>query len=174
MERPRWQPLPSPSEPPRPEAATNPDQSAPHPPTNLHSSADRCHRSSAILNPMRRVLAITLLLAFGSPLLAPLFAATADPQASLPACCRRHGTHHCSMNGTTLDAGNGPVFRARPCPFYPATSTAPRLVTASLTAASALARSLRQDPAPPRASPRGARTASLSANLNRGPPTRSA
>ena len=123
---------------------------------------------------MRRVLAITLLLAFASPLLAPLFAATADPQASLPACCRRHGTHHCSMNGATPDAGNGPVFRARPCPFYPATPTAPRLVTASLTAPSALTRSLRQDPAPRPASPDRVRTVSLSANLNRGPPARTA
>ena len=32
---------------------------------------------------LRRILAITLLIAFGSPLVAPLMAATADPQASL-------------------------------------------------------------------------------------------
>src|SRR5580698_2896929 len=99
---------------------------------------------------MRRILAITLLIAFGSPLVLPLFAATADPQASLPACCRRHGAHHCAMlrSGLMPGATSGPAFQAPPCPFYPATSTLPRLTTASLAALLPLYVKQLRDPAP--------------------------
>ena len=50
---------------------------------------------------MRRLLSILLLAAFALPLVAPLLALAQDPDAGLPACCRRHGQHHCGM----LDAG---------------------------------------------------------------------
>ena len=71
---------------------------------------------------MRRVLAITLLIAFASPLVAPLFAATADPEASLPACCRTHGKHHCMMSVEELQALlGGEHFAAvrEKCPLFP-------------------------------------------------------
>jgi hypothetical protein len=118
---------------------------------------------------MRRVLAITLLIAFASPLVAPLFAATADSEASLPACCRRHGAHHCggAMAGITATS---PALSAPPCPCYPAASTPLRLAAASLTAAPALARTPRLSTALYPANQRRARTFSPSANLNRGPP----
>ncbi len=71
---------------------------------------------------MRRVLAITLMIAFASPLIAPLFAATADPEASLPACCRTHGKHHCMMSVEEMQALlYGEHFTAvrDKCPLFP-------------------------------------------------------
>jgi len=44
---------------------------------------------------MRRTLSIFLVLFFG---LGPVAAALhAEEDAGLPACCRRHGAHHCAM-----------------------------------------------------------------------------
>ncbi|MGA1981029.1 MAG: hypothetical protein ABSG84_01040 [Acidobacteriaceae bacterium] len=120
----------------------------------------------------RRILAITLLIAFGSPLVAPLLAATADPEASLPPCCRSHGMHHCAMMHRMLMASSGPVFSAPPCPFYPTPATPVRTATASLAAPAHLSvaqlRSFARLAATPR---RVARTFAPSANLKRGPPT---
>ncbi|HWZ52423.1 MAG TPA: hypothetical protein VNW54_13260 [Granulicella sp.] len=52
---------------------------------------------------MRRILAITLMLIFGLPMISPLFALGGDAQANLPACCRRDGIHHCMM-GMNMDS----------------------------------------------------------------------
>lgn len=46
---------------------------------------------------MRRLLSILLLAALALPLVAPMLALAQDPDAGLPACCRRHGQHHCAM-----------------------------------------------------------------------------
>jgi hypothetical protein len=120
---------------------------------------------------MRRVLAITLLLAFGSPLVAPLFAATADPQSALPACCRRHGVHHCSMSMSTLTLPSGPALQSPPCPFYPTAGAAPRLAAASLETALPQHTEALRNPAPlPSVNTRRAETFTASANLKRGPP----
>ena len=73
-------------------------------------------------HPLRRCIAVALMLVFISPLVLPLFAATADPEASLPACCRRHGKHHCHMTTemmAMLAASSGPALTTPPCPFYP-------------------------------------------------------
>ena len=118
---------------------------------------------------LRRMLAITLLIAFGSPLVAPLFAATTDPQASLPACCRRHGAHHCTM---LMPADSGSAFQAPPCPFFPTATTQLRVAAASLTIPLRLSVEQFRNPAPPVATERHARTFAASANLNRGPPVR--
>jgi hypothetical protein len=125
---------------------------------------------------MRRILAIALLIAFGFPLVAPAFAATADPEASLPPCCRSHGKHHCAMmHMMLLEALSHPSFQAPPCPFYPYAPTAPRLAPASLAAPPPLPIGIRRDPAPPAASPRCAACVFAShANLKRGPPRYSA
>ena len=75
---------------------------------------------------MRRLLAISLLLLFSFPLVSPLFALSANTEASLPACCRRNGTHHCHLNiqQTSASAGQDAIF-ATPskCPFYPGAAT---------------------------------------------------
>jgi hypothetical protein len=120
---------------------------------------------------MRRLLAITLLIAFGSPMAAPLFAAIADPEASLPPCCRSHGQHHCAMMHMMLAASTGPMFAAPPCPMYPAAATVPRLTTA--TPASALPPSVQFRHGTAMRSVvawRVARNLTASANLKRGPP----
>jgi hypothetical protein len=66
---------------------------------------------------MRRLLSILLLAAFALPLVAPLLALAQDPDAGLPACCRRHGQHHCAR----LDAGhNNSAHRfVAVCPAWP-------------------------------------------------------
>jgi hypothetical protein len=121
----------------------------------------------------RRILAITLLIAFGSPFVAPLLAATADPEASLPPCCRSHGKHHCAMmHSMMLAQSSGPAFQAPPCPFYPAPATPVRTATASLAAPVNLSAAQLRYLAPLAATPRrAARTFAPSANPKRGPPT---
>jgi hypothetical protein len=55
---------------------------------------------------------MVLLVGFSLPLIAPLFA-SGVPEASLPACCRRSGKHHCMMTA-------GPSHDrtvAEKCPF---------------------------------------------------------
>jgi len=117
---------------------------------------------------LRRMLAITLLIAFGSPLVLPLFAATADPQASLPACCRRHGKHHCTMLMPGIPSG--PAFQAPPCPSYPTAATPVRIATVSLTTPLQASVEELRNPAPLVATTSSAYTSITSANLKRGPP----
>ena len=119
---------------------------------------------------MRRVLAITLLVAFGSPLVLPLFALTSDPEAALPACCRRHGAHHCGMTMATLRALNGPTIAAPPCASYPSAATLPQVAAASpATSLPPVAGPLRA-PAPLAPAPPRAYAFTVSSNLKRGPP----
>ncbi len=119
---------------------------------------------------LRRMLAITLLIAFGSPLVLPLFAATADPQASLPACCRRHGAHHCTM--LMPGSSSGPAFQTSPCPSYPTAATPVRIAAASLTAPHLATAQQLSNPAPLVATNSSAYTFITAANPNRGPPSR--
>jgi len=69
---------------------------------------------------MRRVLSILLLLLFGlGPLTATL---EASDDAGLPACCRRHGAHHCAMMAMMARQrhDSAPGFSApSTCPCYP-------------------------------------------------------
>jgi hypothetical protein len=69
------------------------------------------------------MLAITLLIAFGSPFILPLLASTSDLQSALPACCRRNGAHRCAMTMETAAAAtlNGTHLLAPPdrCPMFP-------------------------------------------------------
>jgi hypothetical protein len=66
---------------------------------------------------MRRLLSILLLAAFTLPLVAPLLAFAQDPDAGLPACCRRHGQHRCTM----LDQDKDPSAHrfVAICPAWP-------------------------------------------------------
>jgi hypothetical protein len=112
------------------------------------------------------------MLVFISPLVLPLFAATSDPEASLPACCRRHGKHHCNMTMmmAMLAASSGPALTTPPCPFYPAAATPVRIVTAYFAAPlQPLVEPLR-NPAPPAPTFLRARTLTTSSNYTRGPP----
>jgi hypothetical protein len=116
---------------------------------------------------MRRILAIALLIAFGSPFVLPLLASTADSQAGLPACCRRNGAHHCS--GMTLAATGGPAAHALPCRFFPSRSTVPSQ-SAPFTVVPALAGEPLHALIPLAPGQRLAHTSVPSSNLQRGPP----
>ncbi|MGA8043845.1 MAG: hypothetical protein WCA37_13695 [Terracidiphilus sp.] len=90
---------------------------------------------------MRRALALVLMLFFGlGPLTATL---QAEDDSRLPACCRRHGAHHCAMADAMRaqmvrsTESTKPVWTAPDhCPLYPqgggATTTPPCAMAAAL------------------------------------------
>jgi hypothetical protein len=119
---------------------------------------------------MRRLLAITLLLAFGSPLVAPLFAATPDAQSALPACCRMHGAHHCII-GTVSRA---PMLRPPACGNYPEAFIPVRIAVAHLAARRNSGAQTLVAAAVPSSTERVVSSRASSSNLNRGPPSLSA
>lgn len=73
---------------------------------------------------MRRGFSILLIFLFG---LGPLSATLeGNDEAGLPACCRRHGAHHCAVSMQMADSGvqaqsqSAPVLSAPlTCPAYP-------------------------------------------------------
>jgi len=73
---------------------------------------------------MRRALSIVLLAVFFLPPLASCFASEAIDDAGVPACCRRHGLHHCVLSAVeramlqAMGAAD-PELRARSpiCPY---------------------------------------------------------
>lgn len=72
---------------------------------------------------MRRPLALLLILFFALGLLPGLLEATEDSR--LPACCRRHGAHHCALSEEPQAAleqatRSTPAFTASAtCPSFP-------------------------------------------------------
>jgi len=78
---------------------------------------------------MRRVYSIFLILLFGVGPLAEALPASED--ARLPACCRRHGAHHCAMflryAAVKAEAASGKPFLAAPvtCPRFPGFTATP-------------------------------------------------
>jgi len=75
---------------------------------------------------VRRLLALSLLLLFGFPLVSPLFALSANSESNLPVCCRRNGAHHCQGNMQRMNTSAHPdAISATPekCPFYPGAAT---------------------------------------------------
>ncbi len=80
---------------------------------------------------MRRLLSLVLLLVFSLPLILPALALAQGPGANLPACCRRHGAHHCAMSmGASTTPALGTNLSALPqhCPAYSALVTSLRHV----------------------------------------------
>jgi len=79
---------------------------------------------------MRRTLSVLLVLLFW---LGPLTALLpANHETRLPACCRRHGMHHCAMAAALMagiSLGSTPALTAPAhCPYFPeqvAVATAP-------------------------------------------------
>lgn len=81
------------------------------------------------LSQMRRVLSIFLVLFFGIGSLPASFGAGDD--ARLPACCRRHGAHHCAMGEESVaqavrgvSSPTASLSAPPQCPMYPGDSPA--------------------------------------------------
>lgn len=77
---------------------------------------------------LHQLVAIVLLSVFGLPVIQSLYALTPKSEASLPACCRRDGKHHCMMSMAERNqlASHGPQFQApeEKCPYCPAAPVA--------------------------------------------------
>jgi len=87
---------------------------------------------------MRRGLSILLILFFSLGPLTAVF--RSSDESRLPACCRRHGVHQCSMAVRTakFQSGSEPSFTApSTCPLYPGQSAL--LITAPLAIAGSVA-----------------------------------
>src|ERR1039458_8336481 len=73
---------------------------------------------------MRRTLCMFLILSYWVGPLAAIL--PANPESRLPACCRRHGAHHCVMSAETATITAQAVSSSAPfltapshCPSYP-------------------------------------------------------
>ncbi|QNI31349.1 hypothetical protein H7849_20030 [Alloacidobacterium dinghuense] len=94
---------------------------------------------------MRRLLAISLLMVFSFSLISPLLASDAV-NASLPACCRRAGKHHCAMDADTQQ-GKSISIIAEKCPYAPAAQVVFHLSIFAPPADAAVFAGLTQHPA---------------------------
>ena len=75
---------------------------------------------------MQRGSAILLLVLFSFLLISPML--TADADSALPACCRKGGQHHCSMeNMGQPDEVSGLALKSSSakCPLFPQGGVAP-------------------------------------------------
>src|SRR5262249_49252306 len=87
---------------------------------------------------MRRAFSILFVLLFG---LAPLGPILDGDDPSLPACCRRHGEHHCAMSSSRPSQARGfesedaALTGLSHCPMFPQGNANPSPV-ASLTRSS--------------------------------------
>ena len=124
----------------------------------------------------RRLTSITLLLMFGFPLIAPLFALGGTAESRLPACCRMHGKHHCMMSMEEMEAlvnGSGEHFTPVPmkCPLFPkAVSPVPHQAL-SFDRAALLFAEVLSHPAQSPQTEAWARVALEGARHKRGPPS---
>jgi hypothetical protein len=81
---------------------------------------------------MRRALSVLLLAIFSLPLFAQALAL--NPAPNLPACCRRAGVHHCTMDH---NRGSGPQLAQLRCPLFPQSGTVSASARISAPASSA-------------------------------------
>jgi hypothetical protein len=134
---------------------------------------------------VRRLLAITLLLIFGLPMVSPLFAMTDGDAGNLPACCRRDGQHHCMMMagmmmgeaGMGASASSNPgtqpavAIVTEPCPYGPQGLPGAVHPDWQLDTASAVFAGLMAHPSGSPQTESRRRVSSLRARHKRGPPT---
>jgi hypothetical protein len=93
----------------------------------LVPAAEHVHYSCSPIR-MRRLLSFVLLAAFVLPMAAPLLALGQDPEAGLPACCRRHGQHHCAML-IEMQKRADQAYVGAICPHFPQHALAPTTAT---------------------------------------------
>lgn len=84
-------------------------------------------RPWCIIVGLRRASAILLLVVFSFPLISPMLFARSE--STLPACCRRDGKHHCSMESKadSPQPSGASALEGAPsrCPLFPKGSTMP-------------------------------------------------
>lgn len=126
---------------------------------------------------MRRIIALFLAVLFG---LGPLMAAIeVSDDARLPACCRRHGAHHCAMSEAMMkrmvDATSHEAFFTSPshCPYYPGSSAANITPLNALTPSLANLPALFAKPHSPAAAHVAALPSQIRTRASRGPPVSS-
>ena len=73
---------------------------------------------------LRRFCALLLAATFGLELLSPLLHA-AEPESSLPACCRRDGSHGCAKSKNSAAGKPSLVSGKTVCPQFPTAKTVP-------------------------------------------------
>ena len=119
---------------------------------------------------MRRSISILLALIFG---LGPLsFALLPNDDASLPACCRRHGAHHCAMSSEASSYFRTPAFTSPAhCPLFPQYGNASPTSTAALARTSVFSISALEEPRPGSTFQASADNIYLSTPSLRGPPS---
>lgn len=94
---------------------------------------------------MRRISGILLLCLFSFPLIAPAVFAP-DPDANLPACCRRDGKHKCSL-ASHASSSQGSAFQSVNCVSFPGAQAFPlRLVPGPLGVPAAVAAPIASQP----------------------------
>jgi hypothetical protein len=86
---------------------------------------------------VRRSLAISLVMLFSFLLISPLLASDAV-DASLPACCRRAGKHHCAFTDGGTQQGRSIDLIAEKCPYAPGAPAAFHLAAFAPPASDAL------------------------------------
>jgi len=86
---------------------------------------------------MRRAFAIVLSLLFCLGPLSGLLPGSSESR--LPACCRRHGSHHCAMSAGAMAILSKSAYGSAPslvapsrCPFFPVRSAVPASTTLAL------------------------------------------
>jgi hypothetical protein len=123
---------------------------------------------------VRRIISITLLLAFSFALISPLLALGSTPESSLPACCRRGGAHHCMLSAEQIAAlEHGTHFTSvrNKCPMFPVASLTAHHEQLAFNHASLLFAAVLSHPAQFQQVLAWARVALEGARHKRGPPS---
>ena len=120
---------------------------------------------------MRRAPAHLLLLFFSWMLIAPLFAQ--NPEANLPACCRKNGKHHCMMRSMarSIQKGAGFASIAEKCPCLPPSTAAAHSIKFAIQARPRFNAEAAFHPAWARQTESRSRILLLGSHQKRGPPS---
>jgi len=123
---------------------------------------------------MRRAISVLMIVFFGlGPLAVTL---SASDESRLPACCRRHGAHRCTMSQqmaatmSPAEPGTSTVKAPTTCPYFPGYTVAPNTITLALAPAPLGLPSLLAQLHNPAAGRAAARISQLRTRATRGPP----
>jgi len=125
---------------------------------------------------MKRILSTLLILMFG---LGPLAEALpARSESRLPACCRRHGAHHCAMSAAMASMADQATPNSTPvltapahCPYYPGSMAASTTPAFAMVASAAAPPVLFAQDHLPATSDAAARQSQIRTRAGRGPPS---